>query len=55
MSDGEEEKKKSKTKAKEPQTFIRENEDSIVDLADPNAFSKITSKLLAFLYLNFML
>ena len=45
MSDGEEEKKKSKPKAKEPQTFIRENEDSIVDLADPNAFSKITSRL----------
>jgi len=44
MSDGEEEKKKSKSKSKEPQTFIRENEDSIVDLADPNAFSKITSK-----------
>jgi hypothetical protein len=45
MSDGEEEKKKSKSKTKEPQTFIRENEDMIVDLADPNAFSKITSKL----------
>lgn len=46
MSDDEEDKKiKSKTKTKkEPQTFIRENEDAIVDLADPNAFSKITSK-----------
>jgi prophage maintenance system killer protein len=31
-------------KKKEQETYIRENEDTIVDLADPNAFSKITSE-----------
>lgn len=37
-----EEKKSRKPKG---DTYIRESEDSIVDLADPNAFNKITSKL----------
>lgn len=31
-------------KIKHPETYIRETEDSIVDLADMDAFSKITSK-----------
>lgn len=35
-------------KKKEQETYIRETEDTIVDLADPNAFSKITSKFLIF-------
>lgn len=49
MSAGEEEKEnpksKSRGKSKEPETFIRESEDMIVDLADPNALSKVISKL----------
>jgi hypothetical protein len=36
--------KENPKKAKNPQTYIRETEDSIVDLADSNAFSRITSK-----------
>lgn len=61
MSDDDDDKKekensKSKKKnKKEPQTFIHENEDQIVDLADPNAFSKITSKntnLMFFIFIS---
>lgn len=48
MSAEEEEKEnpksKSRRKSKEPETFIRESEDMIVDLADPNALSKAISK-----------
>jgi hypothetical protein len=44
MSDGEIEKENSKSKKKDPETYIRESDDMIVDLADSNAFSKITSK-----------
>lgn len=45
MSDGEDkENPKQKQKSKNPETYIRETEDSIVDLADPDAFSRITSK-----------
>ena len=40
---GEDEKENTK-KSKNPQTYIRETEDSIVDLADSNAFSRITSE-----------
>jgi hypothetical protein len=43
MSD--ENEKENAEKEKNPQTFIRETEDSIVDLADSNAFSRITSEL----------
>ncbi len=46
--DGDEEKKGQKGKAekskKGKETYIHETDDNIVDLADPNAFSKITSK-----------
>lgn len=38
--------KTDKKQKKEQETYIRETEDTIVDLADPNAFSKITSKFL---------
>jgi hypothetical protein len=31
-------------KQKERETYIHETEDTIVDFADPDAFSKITSK-----------
>lgn len=44
LSDGDDDKKKPKQKSKGQDTYIRETEDSIVDLADPDAFSKITSK-----------
>ncbi|CRL05121.1 CLUMA_CG017972, isoform A [Clunio marinus] len=33
----------AKTKVKNPETFIREDADTIVDLADSNAFSKLTT------------
>lgn len=47
MSDGEEKKNpKRKSKSKNPETYLRETEDSIVDLADADAFSRLTSKLL---------
>lgn len=36
--------KEDKKKSKNPETYIHETEDSIVDLADPDAFSRITSK-----------
>lgn len=36
--------KKSQKNKKEPQTYIHETEDAIVDLADTDAFSRITSK-----------
>lgn len=36
---------KQKQKQKNTETYIRDTEDSIVDLADPDAFSRITSKL----------
>lgn len=48
MSNDEDEKENPKTKSrgrnKEPETFIRESEDMIVDLADPNALSKVISE-----------
>lgn len=37
-------KNSQKGKKKEPQTYIHETEDTIVDLADPDAFSRITSE-----------
>lgn len=47
MSESEDEKENPKSKTskkssrnKEPETFIRESEDMIVDLADPNELSK---------------
>lgn len=43
MSDGDGNKENPKQK-KNPETYIRETEDLIVDLADPDAFSRITSK-----------
>ncbi|KAG5671610.1 hypothetical protein PVAND_001803 [Polypedilum vanderplanki] len=43
MSDDETEKENTKSKKKNPETYIREDEDMIVDLADSNAFSKITT------------
>lgn len=43
MSD-DDEKENAKKAKKNPQTYIRETEDSIVDLADADAFSRITSK-----------
>lgn len=46
MSDGEDNKENPKTKSKNSETYIRETEDSIVDFADPDAFSKITSKFI---------
>lgn len=46
-----EEKKSRKPKG---DTYIRESEDSIVDLADPNAFNKITSKSSIPCSMNFM-
>lgn len=46
MSDGEDNKENPKTKSNNPETYIRETEDSIVDFADPDAFSKITSKFI---------
>lgn len=51
MSD-DDEKEKSKKSSKNPQTYIRETEDSIVDLADADAFSRITSELLMFFFKN---
>lgn len=46
MSDGEDKKDKSKQKikSKNPETYLRETEDSIVDLADADAFSRLTSE-----------
>jgi hypothetical protein len=47
MEDVEQNKKaknSQKSKKKEPQTYIHENEDTIVDLADVDAFSRITSE-----------
>lgn len=47
MSDGEEKKNpKQKSKSKNPETYLRETEDSIVDLADADAFSRLTSELI---------
>lgn len=43
MSDEDNDKENPKAKTKHPDTYIRESEDSIVDLADLDAFSKITS------------
>lgn len=37
-------KKNLKNKKKEPETYIHETEDGIVDLADTDGFSRITSK-----------
>ena len=37
-------KKNQKNKMKEPETYIHETEDGIVDLADTDGFSRITSK-----------
>lgn len=47
MSDGEDkkEKPKQKSKSKQPETYLRETEDSIVDLADADAFSRLTSNI----------
>lgn len=36
-------KKNQRNKKKEPQTYIHETEDGIVDLADTDGFSRITS------------
>lgn len=48
MSGGEDNKENPKKKpTKNPETYIRETEDSIVDFADPDAFSKITSKFIS--------
>lgn len=43
MSVADDNKENPKAKTKHPQTYIRETEDLIVDLADPDAFGRITS------------
>lgn len=45
MSDGDDNKENPKPKSKKPETYIRESEDTIVDLADADAFSRLTSKI----------
>lgn len=61
MSDDENEKENPKVKGKVsrknkgPETFIRESEDMIVDLADPNELSKAISKINLMICYNFFI
>lgn len=44
MSDDDDDKENPQLKSKNPATYIHETVDSIVDLADPDTFGKITSE-----------